>query len=258
MPLKFPHQPDIRLEHAPLNEVVCQVRFPPILRIVKEDPSEFQEVIRQHFPLLNIEQGFSLRIPKPGSQAEAGAEALAKTYRFQTPDERTTISLAVDFFALSTQQYTHWSDFIKHLKLALKATRQVYKPAYASRIGLRYMNRFTLENTGLERFDQVLDIFQPDLVTLLRGSAWNDPVELLNQLVLTDNDAKLSIRTGFGTEKDEHFFLLDLDYFEEGKLTIEDLEKRVQRYHSVIYDAFRWCVKEESLSIFNPIPQEVA
>jgi uncharacterized protein (TIGR04255 family) len=213
-------------------------------------------MIREHFPLLSVEQGFSLRIPKPGNKEEAAAGALAKIYRFRTSDEMTTISLAVDFFALSTEKYTHWSDFIHALEFVLNATKHVYKPVYATRIGLRYINRFTLENTGLEKFEQVLDIFQPDLVTLLRSSAWNDPVELLSQIVLTDNDAKLSLRTGFGTEKGETFFVLDLDYFEEGKLGLENLLERLQQYHSVIYAAFRWCLKEEKLTIFNPIPQE--
>ena len=252
MSINFPHHPDIRLERSPLDEVICQVRFPAILRITKETPSDFQDLVRERFPLLALEQGFSLKVPKPGIREEPGVEALAKIHRFQTADEMTTISLAVDFFALSTKRYTHWRDFLADLKFVQNSTKRVYQPAYATRIGLRYINRFTLKNTGFERFDQVLDIFQPDLVVLLRSQVWSDPLEFLSQLILIDGNGKLSLRTGFGNEKGERFFLLDLDYFEEGQISLEDTFKRVQRYHRVIYDAFRWCVKDESLVLFNP------
>jgi len=35
----------------PLEEVVCQLRFPPILRIEVETPAVFQDKVRQVFPL---------------------------------------------------------------------------------------------------------------------------------------------------------------------------------------------------------------
>lgn len=74
MTIKFPSKPDIPLKKAPLMEVVCQVRFPPILRINTEEPSEFQEEIRDRFPKIEIEQGFLLRLPPQGSGGTPSAE----------------------------------------------------------------------------------------------------------------------------------------------------------------------------------------
>lgn len=256
MTLNFPHKPEIRLENPPLNEVICQVRFPPILRIQKEEPSEYQELIRSRFPELVVELGIKFRLPGLVSDEKLTAESQPKTYKFRTIDELTMVSLAVDFFALSTNQYNHWEDFTNDLDLAYEATQQVYSPAYATRIGLRYVNRFTLENTGLDSFEQVVDLFHPDLTALLRSKAWSSPSEMLSQLVLIDNDAKLTIRTGCATEMGETFFLLDFDYFEEGKLEITNLLERLDCYHNVIYDAFRWCLRDESLVHFNPNSDE--
>lgn len=72
MALNFPHTPDVRLANSPLVEVVCQVRFPPILRINKEEPSDFQEAVRQRFPELAAEQGMVLQMPANGTGSWSG------------------------------------------------------------------------------------------------------------------------------------------------------------------------------------------
>ncbi len=258
MALNFPHNPEIRLERPPLVEVVCQVRFPVILRIAREEPSEFQELIRRRFPLLEMEQSVLVQFPGLSGEGAPVAEAQAKIYRFRTPDTHTSISLAVDFFALSTDRYTHWEDFAQDLRLAHEAVQQVYQPPYATRIGLRYVNRLTLANTGGQSVAELLDLVRPELTALLRGTAWSDPENMLCQLVLTDGQAKLTLRTGYGEEQDEPFFLLDLDYFEDGELPLTGLPERTRRYHDTICDAFRWCLPDESLSRFAPIVEEAS
>ena len=60
--LCFPSSEDVRLKNAPLAEVICQVRFPPVLRIGSEQPADFQERIRGRFPQLGVEQGMVVRM----------------------------------------------------------------------------------------------------------------------------------------------------------------------------------------------------
>jgi uncharacterized protein (TIGR04255 family) len=96
-----------------VTEVICQVRFPTIFRINKEEPSEFQEEIRREFPKVEIEQGFLLPFPMLGSK-DVSEEARTKiTYRFRTLDENTSVSLSSDFYALLATRYTHWKDFLE-------------------------------------------------------------------------------------------------------------------------------------------------
>ena len=258
MSLNFPREPEVQLKNPPLIEVVCQVRFPPILRIAKEEPSEFQEYVRSQFPQLELEQGLLIRIPGVGSSGAPAAETQARVYRFQKPDGQIAISLAVDFYALVTNQYTRWEDFARDLSLAHEAAQRVYSPAYSTRIGLRYVNRLAPSNTGCKTVSEMLDLLRPELTAQLRSTAWSDPASMLCQLVLTDSEAKLTLRTGYGQEQDEPFFLLDFDYYEEGRLGLENLVERCNHYHEAIYDAFRWCLRDESLAVFEPIAEETA
>lgn len=252
MSLNFPSKPDIQLENPPLVEVVCQVRFPPILRIASEEPSEFQERIRDQFPNVELEHGFLVRVPGPGAMGTPTAEPQTRTYRFRTPDAQTAISLAVDFYALSSNRYSNWEEFAKYLRSTHEAIQRVYKPTYSMRIGLRYINRLTPANTGCQTVAEMFDLLRPELTCQARSEAWNEVAEMRSRLVLTDRDAKLSLGTGYGEEQGMPFFLLDFDYYEEGQLGLDNLVERCSRYNDVIYRVFRWCIPDDKLAVFKP------
>jgi len=253
MSLNFPKKSEIRLGKAPLDEVVCQVKFSPILRISKEAPIDFQESIRTRFPGLELGQGVLVQFPPIGATDKPIVEASPKLYRFPASDGNTGVTLATDFFALSTKKYSRWRDFIRDLDLVASSVINTYRPAFATRIGLRFINRFTRKNTGCKTVPQILDLFRDEITCLLRADAWTEPHEMLAQIVLLDNKAKLALRIGFAREQGEPFFLLDFDYYEEGQMGLGDLANRVKRYHTRIYDAFRWCLLDESLPRFEPL-----
>ena len=251
--LCFPSTEDVRLQRAPLAEVICQVRFPPVLKIASEQPIDFQERIRGQFPQLEVEQGVVVRMaPLEGETPVAKPEP--RTFRFKSPDGQTVVSLALNFYALSTVAYTHWADFLNHLQSVNRAAREVYSLPYAERVGLRYINHLTLGNTGSSSVAELWDILRPELTVLLRNDCWDQPQEMVSQLSLAaDGDERLTLRSGFrGGE--EPIFLLDFDYYAQGNIPLEDLAKRCQRYHGVIYDAFHWCIREEKLAVFGPVP----
>lgn len=256
MTLSFPTQPDVQLENAPLAEVVCQVRFPPILRISAEEPIAFQDRIRDVFPLVDLEHAFVFHVPGPGATDTPSAEPKASIYRFHTPDRQTTISLAADFFAVSTMAYSHWHDFARLLEMAYAAVEGVYRPAYATRIGLRYINRLTFSNTSSKTIDDLLRVLRDELTASICHPAWGEALEMRCRLVLPDGAAKLTMGTVFETLGDEPAFVLDLDYFEEGQLDLAGLVERCTRYNETIYRAFRWAIRDDKLEIFKPQKKE--
>lgn len=253
--LCFPSTEDIRLQNAPLAEVICQVRFPPVLRIASEQPIDFQERVRKRFPQLEVEQGVVVRMtPLEGETPVAKPEP--RTFRFKSPDGQTVVSLALNFYALSTAAYTHWADFVDLLQSVNQAAREVYSLPYAERVGLRYINHLTLENTGSSSVAELWDILRPELTVLLRNDCWDQPQEMVSQLSLAgDGDERLTLRSGF-RGGGEPIFLLDFDYYAQGNIPLEDLADRCQRYHDVIYNAFRWCIRDEKLAVFAPIPAD--
>lgn len=256
MPLNFPHQPDIRLANAPLAEVICQVRFPPILRIADEDPSGFQERIRNRFPLVELEHGLLVRLPGLGAKGEPAAEPQTRIFRFHSQDRLTAVSLAVDFFALSTKAYVDWDSFADNLRLATRAVTQVYRPTYATRIGLRYVNQFTRANTGCETIRELLEILRPELTAHAHNEIWGDAIQMDCRLLLADEPAKLTLGTRYAQEDGEPVFVLDLDYYVEGQLSLKRLVEQCAKFNQVIYRAFRWAIRDDRLPVFGLMSKE--
>jgi len=251
--LRFPQREDVRLQRAPLAEVICQVRFPPILRIASEQPAAFQERVRERFPQLAVEQGVVVHMEPLGTMPPS-AKPEPRIFRFKSPDGNTGVSLQLNFYALSTISYTHWRDFLELLRLVNQAACEVYDIPYAVRVGLRYINHLTLENTGANNVAELWEILRPELTMLLRGDCWDEPLEMLNNLLLAGGEnERLTLRSGFRSGE-KPVFLLDFDHFSEGNIALEDLLTLCQRYHDVIYNAFRWCIQEEKLAVFAPIP----
>ncbi len=252
----FPEVDDIRLQRAPLAEVIAQVRFPPILRIADERPVEFQEKIRGRFPQWAEEE--QVLIASGPAEQQSNVKKVPSIFRFQSADAKNTVSLALDFYALSTTDYAHWKDFWAELRRLQDAVQTVYAPSYATRLGLRYVNQFTMSNSGVPSVEELMTLLRPELMTLLRDKPWTLPLELLTQLVLEGEKApeKLALRIGFKQHVPEPFILLDLDYFVEGSISFEQLEDFYQRAHDLIYRAFRWAIREDKLVLFEPLPVE--
>lgn len=251
--LSFPKREDIRLMRAPLTEVVCQVRFPPILRIVAEQPIDFQDMVRADFPDLEVQQGVLIQ-SAPLLSAPPTVQTQPSVFRFKSLDGCQVVSLASSFYALSTTAYSHWRDFATLLETIDRAARQVYRISSAQRIGLRYINQLTLDNTGAKSVADFCDIVRPELTVLLRQAVWQQPLETLHHLLLeAGENERLALRVHF-QRGDQPALVLDFDYYVEGTTPLDQLLPLCNRYHDTIYNAFRWCVPDDKLIVFQPVP----
>jgi uncharacterized protein (TIGR04255 family) len=256
MSLRFPRIPDVRLANSPLAEVICQVRFPTILRIAKQSPSDFQELVRHRFPLLEASQNIQFAVAGVASDAAAEAVVAARHFRFVSADKQTIALLSPDSFSLTQHHYTVWDEFARDLQLIHDAVQQIYKLPFATRIGLRYVNVFSDQNTGFSSLDALGQVLRPELTCLLTSEAWSQPEEMLTQILLTDDPGRLTIRVGARAHDEElgPSLLLDLDYFEEGdQVPIEGLLDRCRNYHDTVYNAFRWALNGDQFEIFERV-----
>ena len=67
--MPFPEAKRIIYRKNPLDQVICQLRFPPILKIDAEVPAKFQDRIRGDFP--NLSDSLEIKVEVPhGVKAE--------------------------------------------------------------------------------------------------------------------------------------------------------------------------------------------
>ena len=180
--MPFPESPRVRYGRNPLVEVVCQLKFPTILRIDAEPPAAFQEKIRHLFPEYRMTQPqlpAGVRLPLEVRQMMFGGTG-GGSHEFLAGDEKSRVTLTRDFVALTTSDYSEWKNFSGMLANPLAALVEVYKPPYFSRVGLRYRDRIDRKSLGLEAVawgdllrDEVagelaLGDIAPDVVRIIR------------------------------------------------------------------------------------------
>ena len=118
----FSNMPRCRYGQHPLAEVICQLRFPEILSIQTNPPADFQESIRDRFPLYLRRQELSL--PKvtgiPGNLSIQKNEPVIN-HQFATQDGVWRVNLTSKFISLTCSKYTCWEEFAAHLDKPLAA-----------------------------------------------------------------------------------------------------------------------------------------
>jgi uncharacterized protein (TIGR04255 family) len=142
MPPVFPEVDRIELAFPMLELVVCQVRFPAILALSPaQPPAEFQQRVREHYPKARLQGEDSLEVGGP----QALRFSRSAYWAFQDRRSEWTVSLASSFLSLETTEYVRFDEFIMRFVEALQIAREIYPIEIRERLGLRYVDRISVE-----------------------------------------------------------------------------------------------------------------
>lgn len=262
----FPDSERVVYGRNPLIEVICQLRFPPILRIAAEPPVAFQERIRNEYPLLS-EKFPEVNIEMPSGVPPALLELLKGTvpkrklmgYDFASADEKWKVSLTRDFLSLSTSQYTRWEHFREHLEGPLQALIAVYAPAFFTRVGLRYQDLIQKSRLGLPTTTKWSELIKPHIagvhgVPELEGAVEESQGQLL--ISLPEFEGKVRINYGIvqTVESDEKCFLIDGDYYSEQRTKTNAVDGILTYFNKQSGRLFRWCIEDRLQAAMEPHP----
>lgn len=250
--MPFPDSARVIYKRNPLSEVICQVRFPPILRIEAEPPAAFQERVRNGYPMFRELQP---DLPATGVPAEiAGivrsmlpSRARATAYEFASEDGAWCITLSRDALALKTTTYERWEGFREHLEGPLASLNELYRPAFFSRVGLRYVDVIQRSKLGLKDHPWS-ELLKPHIAgefaaPELAGHIEHAARELRVRLTA---DGSVMIRHGIAVEAStgEQCFLIDCDFFAERRLEPQDVPRILNDFNRASGRLFRWCITD--------------
>jgi uncharacterized protein (TIGR04255 family) len=226
--MPFPEARRVIFHRNPLRQVICQVRFPPILRIDAEIPASFQERIRKSFPNFAETSEVTMEVP-PGVQVppEMLRQALQSTgirnYEFTSEDENWKLNLTRTFVALSTTAYRRWEEFRERLNEPLNALVHEYSPTHFSRIGLRYIDVIKPSELGLAGVTWG-ELLQPYVLGVLGSPDVGGHIkdfENRYEISLADGRSLVRLVTRFVDEKDERCYMIDSDFFNTDRTEID-------------------------------------
>ncbi len=245
----FPDSPRVIYDKAPLVEVVCQLRFPRILRIETQAPADFQDAVRDVFPLL--EKVVHANIP-PGVQVppeilQVLESQLIPSYQFLTEDRSANVTLAPDSISLSTTRYERWEQFCGALESPLSALIEIYKPSFFSRIGLRYINAIERKALGLDA--PWSELLSKDILGEIALRQFENNLQAANRLIvitLPDQTGLLALRHGLGQVQghDEVAYTIDFDFYTDKRTKVENAKSVLEHFNKSVGRAFRWCISD--------------
>ena len=244
-----------------LADVICQLRYPEILSINTTIPDQFQEQIRDEYPL------YSSRKEAPVPKIKGGPNGLsidkpAETinYQFTSADGHWRVNLTSSFISLACNKYTCWEDFAAHLDKPLAAFIKLYKPAFFERVGLRYINLFARKNMGIEHIPYS-ELFTPCYLGVL---AEDDVRE--NGVIRSNLNAEFAIGGGCHVKinagpavvkrpngnESTPCFAFDQDLYMKGNVPVNMSAGALQTLHGQAFPIFRGAITDRMHELLEP------
>jgi uncharacterized protein (TIGR04255 family) len=261
--MPFPDSERVIYNKNPLIQVICQFRFPAILRIDSELPAEFQERIRDQYPIFREKPIGSGSIPQeiiqqlPPAIVNSMIGEGNKAYEFATDGDFWIVSLTRDFLALTSNQYVRWEQFKKYLQEPLTALIDIYVPAFFSRIGLRYRNVIDRLDLGLvdATWAELLNPYiAGELAATDVGNLGGEILDVtrVTHIQLGERD-QVRVQHGLVTDDSgETRYLIDNDFFTNERTEVSDGLARLDHFNSENRKLFQWCITERLHTAMEP------
>ena len=248
-------------EKNQLIEVICQLRFPDILKIEAQEPYAFQDAIRGEYPQYakKVEQ-----LPPQQAGGKLTPQGTVNNYQFISADSQWKVSLTKSFIALSTHGYTRWEEFAQRLDRILAVFIETYHPSWFTRVGLRYVNAFRRAPLGLE--DCLWkELITPGFLGLMGDEDAQEQAFMKNELTATvqmPGGAKANVKSGPGLLRkvnnrtrettEERVFMLDLDLYMDSKIELNHTAPALNIVHDNAGSLFRAAITDTLADAMEP------
>lgn len=258
--MPFPQAERVIFDHNPLDLVVTQFQFPPILSIATQEPAGFQEPIRADYPLYTREDVLLVPPELEPLLAKLGRPPQSVRHAFRTADQQRTIYLTRDFLAVEEKRYERWENFRAEGERTLRMLVELYEPAFFTRIGLRYVNVIRRSDLGLSPDLPWSRLVEPAFIGMLGLQKYQERVkESVAATTLRLEDApKSAVRVhhgihpvGFEGGPEETYFI-DADFFTEERTNVADTLNVLDALHAHSGNLFRWVISDELHTALRP------
>jgi len=240
----------VEYKHNILFEVLFQARFPEIMRISQEEPSEFQEIVRKEgYPELVSDIPL---LPSNNPKELEEIAATEKVFLFLSEEKDWKISLSKSFVALTCSgNYINYNEYRERLERVLRILSKIYEPSYFNRIGLRHKN--VANKVTLPHMDDNVKSFIPEYIFPELTMPITIDIEALQKLSQFNDGnmkakvvhvfSKISGRLNKKQFVDEQSYIIDIDCFSESKTEgIENVLTICDRFKRLNWNIFQWSI----------------
>lgn len=257
--MPFPQSDRVIFERNPLEQVICQLRFPTILQIAARDPAGFQDRVRAQYPGFSRNEAVQAAVPEEIAQllGRFGMQLPGPnaSYTFKSADGHRQIGLTQEFVSVTDRHYVHWENFFAEVERARTALEAEYQPGFYTRIGLRYVD--VIDRAELELQDvpwhelvnrQLLDALGSDEIGGQVTEIKTDALLIVPEVP----NATLRLRHGLVKTGKERY-LFDADFYVDERKNSGDVAQILVRFHELAGHLWRWAIAPTLREALKPM-----
>lgn len=261
--MPFPETPRAIYERNPLTEVICQLRFPTILRIASERPAEFQDRLRDQYPVYRENRGAAPGMPAEISQllAELPIQVPSEpSYAFEAEDGKRTVNLSREFVAVTERDYRDWESFRGEVERIKTAVEEIYAPPFYDRIGLRYQDVIDREGLDLQGVPWH-ELVRSPMAGILGGGGDDAVREHVREAVATAEleipeipGGTVRLQYGLGTHEGhaEKIYGMDADFYTTERSPTDGVLETLNAFNKHAGNFFRWSITDRLRDALRP------
>lgn len=255
-------QTHIRLESAPLEMVLCQVRWPE-LGYLQED--RLDPIAKDFGARLNDYPFYS---PTPELSFSVGPTGVEQNevgviHQWSSQDGTKHVSLGRTFLSVYSRDYRGWAEFITEVQAVLGCLNDSVDVRRVERIGVRYLNRIVDQ----EVMSHLSELVKPEVLGYQALPLPVDSdvhlVQALNQTQIQVGDGVLQVRSGVipaGQTVDPSVeavngpsWILDIDASAEvgTPFNSDEVVERAGKLSDSAYDFFKLVIKSGFVEHFG-------
>ncbi|MGC2162788.1 MAG: TIGR04255 family protein [Silvibacterium sp.] len=252
----FSEYPKVRYAKNPLESVVAEARFPPLLRIETEIPAKFQETLRGEFPLFQEIIPLSFATPEIMKIFQSSnVIPSAKTFTFTSADGGWSLALNRESISLTCRKYSRWNEFREKWEKTLTALHAVYEPQFLLRLGLRYRDVISKGRLGLQ------DVPWHDLLSRGIVGVVHTPIEPLldtswSQTVFKLQRGNTQVLLQHGLQpippSGEKCYIFDADFSTQSRTEPHHALDAFQYFNKRSWYFFRACIADRLHNAMQP------
>ena len=259
--MPFPITPREVYRDNPLDEVVCQFDFPPILEITSGSPVSFQNAIRDEYPWYDLQ---SLGLPDPPTDIRDVIGSLsgfpfaeAIVHQFSTEDRSKSIMLRQSSVSVIDRTYRDWTTFKPSVERCESVLRECYTPSFYTRVGLRYRDVIDKTKYGMENTPWS-DLLNPSFLGVLGDpDLAGDTLQAQARVILKIPDVEggvVVIQHGLPNPGEEglNIYLLDADFYTERRCNTDDAFITADKFNQWGGRLFRWAASKNLRDLLGP------
>jgi uncharacterized protein (TIGR04255 family) len=237
VPWRFPKTSRRVFARNPLEVVIFQLRFSPILKLV-EHPGPFQERVRERFPDF-VEVEVSNVEVRPFENLRLRKE---KEYRFIAAERGTTLFLGSSSLGLDCQTHFEREQLLGDVNIGVQALLRTANRISPVRVGLRYVNiiRPSRIAQDLGRSVALETLVSKDLLHAASVLADSEGATHNGQITAPIDDGGMTLHYGTISVPDEPApaFRVDIDRFQETAIDPTTIESKLLSFTEDIFSLF--------------------